>query len=64
MPADTTEPAQPARQLEAVLFDLDGTLADTLPDLAGALDSVARETGAGTVDEARLRPLVSRGTRE
>ena len=64
MPADTTEPAQPARQLEAVLFDLDGTLADTLPDLAGALDSVARETGAGTVDEARLRPLVSRGTRK
>ena len=47
-----------------MLFDLDGTLADTLPDLAGALDSVARETGAGTVDEARLRPLVSRGTRE
>ena len=64
MPADTTEPAQPARRLEAVLFDLDGTLADTLPDLAGALDSVARETGAGAVDEARLRPLVSRGTRE
>ena len=64
MPADTTEPAQLARRLEAVLFDLDGTLADTLPDLAGALDSVARETGAGAVNEARLRPLVSRGTRE
>ena len=59
MQADAAEPAQ---QFEAVLFDLDGTLADTLPDLAGALDSVARETGAGTVDEARLRPLVSRGT--
>ena len=55
--------AEPARRLEAVLFDLDGTLCDTLPDLAAALDSVACEIGAGAVDEARLRPLVSRGTR-
>ena len=51
------------RRLEAVLFDLDGTLADTLPDLAGALASVARDAGAGGVDETRLRPLVSRGGR-
>ena len=56
--------AEPARRPEALLFDLDGTLADTLPDLADALDRAARDAGAGTVDTTRLRPLVSRGSRE
>jgi 2-polyprenyl-6-hydroxyphenyl methylase/3-demethylubiquinone-9 3-methyltransferase len=48
-----------ARRLpEAVLFDLDGTLADTAPDLGGALNELRREQGRpaalGAVAAARL----------
>ncbi len=32
--------------VRAVLFDLDGTLADTAPDLGGALNLLLREIGA------------------
>ncbi|MCY4222540.1 MAG: HAD-IA family hydrolase [Thiotrichales bacterium] len=53
--------AESAPRLEAMLFDLDGTLADTLPDLADALATAA---DVGAVDEARLRPLVSGGARQ
>jgi phosphoglycolate phosphatase len=49
--------------VEAVFFDLDGTLADTAPDLGGALNRLLREQGRQPLDMATLRPHVSAGTR-
>jgi N-acetyl-D-muramate 6-phosphate phosphatase len=48
---------------EAVLFDLDGTLADTAPDLSGATNRLLREQGLQPQDLATLRPYTSSGVR-
>jgi 2-phosphoglycolate phosphatase len=47
----------------AVLFDLDGTLADTAPDLTRALNSLLREHGRAPVPIELTRPLTSSGAR-
>jgi 2-phosphoglycolate phosphatase len=47
----------------AVLFDLDGTFADTLPDLSDALHQALAEHALAPVPLDVLRPLVSRGAR-
>ncbi|HQR02984.1 MAG: phosphoglycolate phosphatase [Proteobacteria bacterium] len=48
---------------EALLFDLDGTLADTAPDLAGAINRLLLEEGRPTFPPASLRPYASQGAR-
>lgn len=45
----------------AVFFDLDGTLADTAPDLARALNAVLAEEGRPPLPYPRIRSMVSRG---
>ena len=45
----------------AVLFDLDGTLADTGPDLAGALNAMLQADGRPGLPYAEIRPWVSWG---
>lgn len=52
-----------ARAPGAVLFDLDGTFADTLPDLGYALHQALAEHNIEPVPLDVLRPLVSRGAR-
>jgi phosphoglycolate phosphatase len=49
--------------IRAVLFDLDGTLADTAPDLAGALNALLVERGLPPVPVAEARPVTSSGAR-
>ncbi len=48
-------------QVRTVLFDLDGTLADTGPDLAYALNTVLDEYGRRTLSYDVIRPIVSHG---
>ena len=48
---------------QAVLFDFDGTLADTAPDLAAAVNRMRRELGQEPLPLARLRPFSSAGAR-
>ncbi|MFT4171663.1 MAG: HAD-IA family hydrolase [Rhodocyclaceae bacterium] len=47
----------------AVLFDLDGTLADTAPDLGGALNRVLHAHGRPEQALEVLRPYTSQGVR-
>ncbi len=47
----------------AVLFDLDGTLADTAPDLAAALNRLRGEQGLAALPLQTVRPYASSGAR-
>lgn len=49
--------------MRAVLFDLDGTLADTAPDLGGALNRVRQSRGLEPVQHELLRNAASHGAR-
>ncbi len=46
----------------AVLFDLDGTLIDTAPDMARALNEMLREEGRRALAFESIRPHVSKGS--
>jgi phosphoglycolate phosphatase len=47
--------------IDAVLFDLDGTLVDTAPDMGAALNNLLLEENFEPLPLATIRPLVSQG---
>lgn len=47
----------------AVLFDLDGTLADTAQDLGAALNRLLQDHGKSPLPYASIRPVASHGAR-
>ncbi len=47
--------------LRAVLFDLDGTLLDTLPDLAAAANAMRREMGMTELEYALIGTFIGKG---
>ena len=48
---------------KAVLFDLDGTFADTAPDLGYAVNQMRIVRGLPPVPESQTRPVTSSGAR-
>ena len=48
---------------KAVLFDLDGTLLDSAPDMLATVDAMRAARGRGPMDMTHLRPVVSTGAR-
>ena len=50
-------------KIQAVLFDLDGTVADTAPDLAYAANSLRLADGVPPLSIEILRPVASQGAR-
>jgi phosphoglycolate phosphatase len=48
-------------RVKAVMVDLDGTLADTVPDLAAAANLMLRELGRAELDAGLIRNFVGKG---
>jgi phosphoglycolate phosphatase len=54
---------QTPQRAALVLFDLDGTLADTAPDLAATANAMRQARGLAALPFSELRPLASHGAR-
>lgn len=55
--------AVPFRNIQAVLFDLDGTLVDSAPDLGAAADKLRTDRGLASLSFDAYRPMAGAGAR-
>lgn len=53
-----------ARRFDAVLFDLDGTLVETSPEIADATNDLLRDLGLPSVTQQQVDAWIGHGTRE
>ncbi len=53
--------AMPSFDVSAIAFDLDGTLLDTIADLAGAVNALLAERGHAPLPQDTVRALVGKG---
>jgi phosphoglycolate phosphatase len=53
--------SQPIKDIRTILFDLDGTLVDSAPDLIGALDMLMIEQGRSPIGVAEGRAMIGDG---
>ena len=51
------------KRLRAVLFDMDGTLVDTLPDIAAAINATLDELGLAPLPKERIGVFIGKGPR-
>ena len=49
--------------IRAVLFDMDGTLVDTLPDITAAVNAALQELKLHALDQATIKTLIGNGPR-
>ena len=52
-----------AQEVKAVLFDLDGTLIDSAPDLGAAADKMRTDRGLASLPLEKYRPMAGAGAR-
>ena len=51
------------QNIDAVLFDLDGTLIDSAPDLGAAADKMRTDRGLASLPLEHYRPMAGAGAR-